>query len=570
MKTITFYSYKGGVGRTLAIVNIANRLAEFGKKVCVMDFDLEAPGLIHKYKYNISEVKQGLVDYIYEFAVKENLPDFIGEYAKEIKKYKYSDEKDLKKRQNNIVFIPAGNSDSGEYWRKLSHISWWKLFYEKDSEGIPFFLDLREKIKNEFNPDYLLVDTRTGITEISALTMTILADSIVLFAINNEENIRGSQRIIESVTKEENNLLGVDKEIHFVLTRLPQITSSEEWVRDEGIRNQVERKIKETFQRIDKKLNSFNVIHANDDIALYDSVTIKYDPEEKNEKKDRTPSISSEYLSLFDSLTENDLSKEEKEKFNTLKRTEILLQRAYDSFNRNDPNFLTQLDEIERLSPLLPDAYLIRGRYYFNKKDYHSAIELFNKAIELEDVSGDALHFRAETYYWLKDYQKTLNDYNEYISKNYQKYRISVLRDRISVKNILSFEQSELIIECLELIKKYPNDSSFYNSISCLYREQKEYELALKTIYKAIELNMEEGLYYSTLAEINFCMGNKFEFFRNIDEALAKNYDIESILFEDEGTKSIYKQALNEPEFIRILNKHNKTEFLELLQKEIK
>jgi len=104
MKTITFYSYKGGVGRTLALVNIANRLAEFGKKVCVMDFDLEAPGLIHKYKYNISEVKQGLVDYIYEFAVEENLPDSIGKYAKEIKKYKYSDEKDLEK-DKTILFL---------------------------------------------------------------------------------------------------------------------------------------------------------------------------------------------------------------------------------------------------------------------------------------------------------------------------------------------------------------------------------------------------------------------------------------------------------------------------------
>ena len=30
MKTITFYSYKGGVGRSLALVNIATRLAEFG------------------------------------------------------------------------------------------------------------------------------------------------------------------------------------------------------------------------------------------------------------------------------------------------------------------------------------------------------------------------------------------------------------------------------------------------------------------------------------------------------------------------------------------------------------
>ena len=47
MKTITFYSYKGGVGRTLALANIAKRLSEFGKKVCLIDFDLEAPGLHH-------------------------------------------------------------------------------------------------------------------------------------------------------------------------------------------------------------------------------------------------------------------------------------------------------------------------------------------------------------------------------------------------------------------------------------------------------------------------------------------------------------------------------------------
>ena len=45
MKTITFYSYKGGVGRSLTLSNIATRLADLGKKVCIIDFDLEAPGL---------------------------------------------------------------------------------------------------------------------------------------------------------------------------------------------------------------------------------------------------------------------------------------------------------------------------------------------------------------------------------------------------------------------------------------------------------------------------------------------------------------------------------------------
>ena len=568
MKTITFYSYKGGVGRTLALVNIANRLSEFGKKVCVMDFDLEAPGLIHKYKGNIGEVKQGLVDYVYEFAIEEKLPKPIGEYAKEIIKYTYSEEKDLKKSENNIVFIPAGNSESGEYWRKLSRISWWNLFYEKGSEGIPFFLDMKEKIKKEFKPDYLLIDTRTGITEISALTMTLFADSIVLLAIDNEENICGTKRIINAITKEENNLLRTDREIHFVLTRLPQITSPEEWARDEGIRNRVKRKIEETFQNSDKKLHSFNVIHSNNDIALYDRVTIKYDSDEKNEKKDLTPSVSSEYLSLFDSLTENDLSKEEKEKFNNLKLAEILVQHAWDSVYKNDPNLLEQLDEIEKLAPQLPDIYFLRGRYSYNKNDYNQAIELFNKAVELGDISGRALRFRANSYFLLKDYQKALNDYNEFISKDYKEYRLNVLDLLIQTKKELGVELSRLILEYQELIDKYPDYPNIYNSISCLYRELKEYELALKNIYKAIELNPEKGLYYSTLSEINFCMDNKLEFYRNLDEALSKGFDLEVALkYESEDTKSIYKQAINDPEFIRILNKYNKAYFVELLKK---
>ena len=51
MKTITFYSYKGGVGRTMALANIAVLLSKRGKKVLVVDWDLEAPGL-HEYFNN--------------------------------------------------------------------------------------------------------------------------------------------------------------------------------------------------------------------------------------------------------------------------------------------------------------------------------------------------------------------------------------------------------------------------------------------------------------------------------------------------------------------------------------
>ena len=46
-KIVSFYSYKGGVGRTMALVNVAHVLARDGYRILMVDFDLEAPGMTH-------------------------------------------------------------------------------------------------------------------------------------------------------------------------------------------------------------------------------------------------------------------------------------------------------------------------------------------------------------------------------------------------------------------------------------------------------------------------------------------------------------------------------------------
>src|SRR5437588_5155474 len=48
METVAFYSYKGGVGRTLLVANTAQFLAMSGRQVVALDLDLEAPGLHQK------------------------------------------------------------------------------------------------------------------------------------------------------------------------------------------------------------------------------------------------------------------------------------------------------------------------------------------------------------------------------------------------------------------------------------------------------------------------------------------------------------------------------------------
>ena len=115
MKTVAFYSYKGGVGRTLALSNIAMRLSDFHKKVCVLDFDLEAPGVHYKFKSMFKnqpfQLQKGIVDYIHEFAVNKKIPDSIENYSYELQK------------PYNINVIPAGNPDLSLYWKKLSAIN---------------------------------------------------------------------------------------------------------------------------------------------------------------------------------------------------------------------------------------------------------------------------------------------------------------------------------------------------------------------------------------------------------------------------------------------------------------
>ena len=46
LRRIVFYSYKGGVGRTTAMVHTAFHLARAGQRVAVVDMDVEAPDFI--------------------------------------------------------------------------------------------------------------------------------------------------------------------------------------------------------------------------------------------------------------------------------------------------------------------------------------------------------------------------------------------------------------------------------------------------------------------------------------------------------------------------------------------
>ena len=84
METITFYSYEGGVGRTLLLANAARYFALLGNRVVALDLDFEAPCLHYRLRDNGSmagEPRRGVVDYLLNSLADEpqetSLDDFL-------------------------------------------------------------------------------------------------------------------------------------------------------------------------------------------------------------------------------------------------------------------------------------------------------------------------------------------------------------------------------------------------------------------------------------------------------------------------------------------------------------
>jgi hypothetical protein len=194
MRTITFYSYKGGVGRSLLVANTAKYLSTLGKSVFALDLDLEAPGLHYKFHLGSDSAPtdsiSGVVDILAHFLREGTFPKRLGTYTKS---------EDVAKEAGPITIMRAGTAPHGDYWRALSRINWYDLFYGTEPIGAPFFLELQQRIRDEFNPDFLLIDSRTGITDMGGVATTLLPDTVVCLALASLEHLEGLRAVMQGI-----------------------------------------------------------------------------------------------------------------------------------------------------------------------------------------------------------------------------------------------------------------------------------------------------------------------------------------------------------------------------------
>lgn len=545
MKTITFYSYKGGVGRTLALVNIANRLAESGKKVCVMDFDLEAPGLDSKYANGLQgKITQGLVDYIYSYACQHIIPKQIKAYTVEVDKFS---------TENKLTFIPAGNTADGNYWKKLARINWWDLLYAEHSYGIDFFLNLKQQIEDELKPDYLLIDSRTGITEMSSVTMSILADKIVVLAANNEENIRGCARILDALTQEDNNLLGNEKEIHFVLTRIPRGKNPDERIQNEIKYNQKINFIREVVKKNGKELASTTKIYSDRELEKNELYTAFYT------YKTSDSHSATKYFELYVSLTQSDFTGIEGKAFHEYQEYQLYINQAEEYLKENKEEFYGYITDLIRKYPKFPRAYMLLCTYYGKKFDFEKMLTCAGEGLENAIAGQETFHFYlAVANLYLNKLDDAIQAIDKVKSNNLieEFYRVLIYHRRFH-------NQEKDIAAVSKLIEQYPSDPDLYNQRAGYYRYYRQYDLALKDVYRALEINTESNLAYMTLAEIKYDMGDTEEFYRNMEMGLKYKFDMRQVKVDE--AVDIYKSCRDEERFIHLLRKYNQEAILTTL-----
>jgi cellulose biosynthesis protein BcsQ len=184
---VTFYSYKGGTGRTMTAANIACLLAKAGRRVLVVDFDLEAPGVwryFEDYQRGLDR-RQGLIDLLIDQATyRQKQSEALSQMPAAGRWRTYTTP--VRIGTAAVTLMTSGAQDD-EYPARVLGFDWADFFAHQD--GGAFFERLREEWNREY--DFVLIDSRTGITDIGGICTILLPDLIVPVFTANWQNLEG-------------------------------------------------------------------------------------------------------------------------------------------------------------------------------------------------------------------------------------------------------------------------------------------------------------------------------------------------------------------------------------------
>ncbi len=261
----------------MALMNVAAALAERNRRVLLVDFDLEAPGIQTYEPFASNGNAKGVVEYVNNYLKNGEAPD-----AKDyIRKYDFCG--------HPIWLMPAGIQDQ-DYGARLNSIEWLKLYTEYN--GYLMFEDLKQQWAL-LRFDYVFIDSRTGHTDVAGICTRQLPEAVVLMFLPNDQNISGLEDVVRNIRMEADAPRSKSIFLHFCPSNIPDL-DDEELI--------LQRHLDGALSKL--KYNSVaSIIHHYNNLALLDQAIFV-------QSRPRTR-LAEEYRRLADAIVAENLEDKE-------------------------------------------------------------------------------------------------------------------------------------------------------------------------------------------------------------------------------------------------------------------
>ena len=259
----------------MALVNIAVELAQRGRRVLAVDFDLEAPGLDTFDLRRPADTTPGMIDFVSAYLQSGHAPD-VNQFVFE--------SPGMGDGNGGLWIMPAG-AHHDSYGNTFAQIDWGTLYEQHD--GYLLFEDLKEQWRASVKPDYVLIDSRTGHTDIGGICTRQLPDSVVILFFPNAQNLRGLTKVVRDIRAEPRRPRAKSIELHYVMSNVPDL-DDEDKILEENIAS---------FQRNLGFIGEPMLVHRYDSLSLLNQVIFtKERPKSRLSKEYR--SVTTEIMRL--------------------------------------------------------------------------------------------------------------------------------------------------------------------------------------------------------------------------------------------------------------------------------
>jgi septum site-determining protein MinD len=174
---VSIHSYRGGTGKSNLTANLASSLVQQGKRVGVVDTDIQSPGLHVLFGMDVQSAGLTLNDYLYGRSTIEQVAhDVTAKLGSTVAK-------------GGVLYLVPSSIKVGEITRVL-----------REGYEVNLLTDgLRTLIKT-FNLDYLFLDTHPGLNEETLLSI-IISDILVLILRPDQQDFQGTAVTVEVARK---------------------------------------------------------------------------------------------------------------------------------------------------------------------------------------------------------------------------------------------------------------------------------------------------------------------------------------------------------------------------------